>query len=491
MSIRIYNSFTRKKEEFTPLEEGKVRMYVCGITAYDRCHIGHARSAVVFDAVVRHLRSRGFDVTFVRNFTDIDDKIINRANQEGISCSELSEREIGHFYDDMDALGILRADIEPKATEHIPDIINLIEKLVEKGVAYEAGGDVYFSVENFAGYGELSGRNIEEMLAGARITPGENKRSPGDFALWKAAKPGEPKWESPWGEGRPGWHIECSAMSMKYLGETIDIHGGGLDLIFPHHENERAQSEAATGNRFVKYWMHNGFVTIKGDKMSKSLNNFITIQDILKEYHPEALRLFLLSKHYRSPLDYSPEAISENMAALDRCYNAVSEAERLSGMNVRKKRPVTDAAAEAIQELEALPEKFNQAMDDDFNTAKAIGILFEAVRALNRLNDQAGKKPSALYVEPLKAGAEAVKKAASVLGILRQDPAAYLKERNLAALAEAGLDQEALEKLIEKRNQARREKNWAEADRIRDELLSKKIVLQDGPEGTTWSAGRG
>ncbi len=491
MSIRIYNSFTREKEEFRPVEEGRVRMYVCGITAYDRCHIGHARSAVVFDAVVRHLRSRGYDVTFVRNFTDIDDKIINRANQEGISCTELSEREINHFYEDMDALGILRADIEPKATEHIPEIISLIEKLVKAGVAYEAGGDVYFAVEKFPGYGALSGRNIDEMLAGARIAPGEMKRSPGDFALWKAAKPGEPKWDSPWGPGRPGWHIECSAMSMKYLGQTLDIHGGGLDLIFPHHENERAQSEAATGERFVRYWMHNGFVTIKGDKMSKSLNNFITIRDILQEYHPEALRLFLLSKHYRSPLDYSPEAIGENMAALDRLYNAVSEAERLAGMSVKKKRPLTETALKAVAELEALPERFDRAMDDDFNTAQATGVLFEAVRALNRINDEASKKPSALYAEPLEAGVRAVRHAAEVLGVLQQEPSDYLRQRNLAALAEAGLDERQLLELIDQRNAARKEKNWAEADRIRDELLAKNIVLQDGPDGTAWMARRG
>jgi cysteinyl-tRNA synthetase len=491
MSIRIYNSFTRKKEEFQPIEDEHVRMYVCGITAYDRCHIGHARSAVVFDAVVRHLRSRGYRVTFVRNFTDIDDKIINRANQEGISCAELSEREISHFYQDMDALGILRADIEPKATEHIDEIIGLIERLIAKGAAYEAGGDVYFSVKSFPTYGALSGRNIEEMLAGARIAPGELKREPGDFALWKTAKPGEPTWDSPWGPGRPGWHIECSAMSMKYLGETLDIHGGGLDLIFPHHENERAQSEAATGKEFVRVWMHNGFVTIKGDKMSKSLNNFITIQDILKQYHPEALRLFLLSKHYRSPLDYSPEAIGENLAALDRCYNAVAEAERLADMPVKKRRPITEKATEAIDELNGFPEKFNLAMDDDFNTARATGALFEAVRALNRLNDQAASRPSALYAEPLLQGVSAIRDAAGVLGILQQEPKEYLRQRNLDALEEAGLDEKQLLDLIERRNAARREKDWAEADRIRDELLEKNIVLQDGPEGTAWTARRG
>jgi cysteinyl-tRNA synthetase len=487
MTIKIYNTFTRKKEAFEPLTPGYVRIYVCGITAYDRCHIGHARSAVVFDAVVRHLRHKGYKVNFIRNFTDIDDKIINRAIEEGISAEALVEREIKHFYQDTDVLGVLRATSEPRATEHIQEIIELIETLINKGRAYTSGGDVYFSVRSFPSYGALSRRNIEEMRAGARIVVGEQKQDPLDFALWKAAKPGEPKWYSPWGPGRPGWHIECSAMSMKYLGPTLDIHGGGLDLIFPHHENERAQSEAATGKTFVRFWMHNGFVTIRSEKMSKSLGNFVTIQEILERYHPEVLRLFLLSKHYRSPLDYSPEALTETTSALDRCYTALSEARHLLERPVKKQRPLTDEAKEIIDILNHLKDRFDQAMDDDFNTAQALGHLFEGVRALNRLGQEAEKRPSALYIEPLKFGAEAIQGAARVLGLLNQDPDTYLRKRNLEALGLLGITEADILKVIKKRTRAREEKDWATADRIRDELAVKGITLKDGPERTTWT----
>ena len=488
MQLSIYNSFGRKKEPFTPIEPGHFRMYVCGVTVYDRCHIGHARSAVVFDAIVRHLRKIGNSVTFIRNFTDIDDKIINRAAEEGISTEELADREIRFFYEDMDRLGILRPDIEPRATEHIPEIIALIEKLIEKGKAYESEGDVYFSVSKFSGYGALSGRNIEDMKAGARIAPGEKKQDPMDFALWKAAKPGEPKWKSPWGEGRPGWHIECSAMGMKYLGETFDIHGGGLDLIFPHHENERAQSEAATGKPFVRLWIHNGFVTINGDKMSKSLNNFITINDILDHYHPEVLRLFLLSKHYRSPLDYSTDALDETTTALDRCYNALAEAREIAAKNVKKQRPLSPEAEDASSVLEQLEEKCIGAMNDDFNTAQAIGFLFEGVRALNRLNMEAARKPSALYAPHLERGIKAIISSAESLGILKEEPEKYLRERALEAISRAGLTEQDILDAIERRNVARKEKNWDEADKIRDELAAKGVELKDGPAGTTWGA---
>ena len=490
MTIKIYNTFTRRKEVFEPLTPGYVRMYVCGITAYDRCHIGHARSAVVFDAVVRHLRHRGFEVNFVRNFTDIDDKIINRANEEGISPEALAEREIKHFYQDTDALGVLRATTEPRATRHIREIIQLIKTLIDKGRAYASGGDVYFSVRGFPGYGALSGRNVEEMRAGARIAPGEQKQDPMDFALWKAAKPGEPKWDSPWGPGRPGWHIECSAMSMKYLGPTLDIHGGGLDLIFPHHENERAQSEAATGKTFARFWMHNGFVTIRGEKMSKSLGNFVTIRDILEKYHPEALRLFLLSKHYRSPLDYGPEALNETTSALDRCYTALSEARHLSERPVKKQRPFTDEARESVDTLDHLGDRFDQAMDDDFNTAQALGHLFDGVRALNRLGREAEKRPSALYIEPLKSGADAIQGAARVIGLLNQDPDVYIRKRNLEALGLLGMTESDVLKVIEERARAREKKDWTDADRIRDELAARGITLQDGPDGTTWTIKR-
>ena len=490
MTIKIYNTFTRRKEVFEPLTPGYVRMYVCGITAYDRCHIGHARSAVVFDAVVRHLRHRGFEVNFVRNFTDIDDKIINRANEEGISPEALAEREIKHFYQDTDALGVLRATTEPRATRHIREIIQLIKTLIDKGRAYASGGDVYFSVRGFPGYGALSGRNVEEMRAGARIAPGEQKQDPMDFVLWKAAKPGEPKWDSPWGPGRPGWHIECSAMSMKYLGPTLDIHGGGLDLIFPHHENERAQSEAATGKTFARFWMHNGFVTIRGEKMSKSLGNFVTIRDILEKYHPEALRLFLLSKHYRSPLDYGPEALNETTSALDRCYTALSEARHLSERPVKKQRPFTDEARESADTLDHLGDRFDQAMDDDFNTAQALGHLFDGVRALNRLGREAEKRPSALYIEPLKSGADAIQGAARVIGLLNQDPDVYIRKRNLEALGLLGMTESDVLKVIEERARAREKKDWTDADRIRDRLAARGITLRDGPDGTTWTIKR-
>jgi cysteinyl-tRNA synthetase len=487
MSIRVYNTLNRRKETFEPLEPGHVRMYVCGITAYDLCHIGHARSAVVFDAVVRHLRASGLKVSFVRNFTDVDDKIIKRAAEEGIPPEELSEREIRNFYADMDRLGVLRADIEPRATGHIGEIIALIEVLIERGHAYVAGGDVYFSVRSFPAYGSLSGRNVEELRTGARIAVGENKEDPLDFALWKAAKPGEPTWDSPWGPGRPGWHIECSAMGMKYLGATLDIHGGGLDLIFPHHENEKTQSEAATGRPFVRYWMHNGFVTIRGDKMSKSLGNFVTIRDILKVHHPEALRLFLLSKHYRSPLDYSPDALGEMESALERCYAALAESRRLAKRPVKKQRPLTAEAEEAVRTLESLGDRFGQAMDDDFNTAQAVGHLFDAVRALNRLSQEAASSPSALYMRPLEDGADAIQSVGQVLGVIQEDPDAFLRERNIRALSALGLTEAAVLEAIRRRGEARARKDWDAADRVRDELDSRGVTLNDGPEGTTWT----
>ncbi len=488
VALTIFNTMTRKKEPFEPLRPGKVGIYVCGITAYDRCHIGHARSAVVFDVVVRYLRQKGLDVTFVRNFTDIDDKIINRAQEEGIDPGELAEREIDHFYQDMDSLLVLRADIEPRATRHIPEIIALISTLIEKGFAYEAAGDVYFAVRRFPSYGALSKRNLEELRSGARIKPGEKKRDPLDFALWKAAKPGEPKWDSPWGPGRPGWHIECSAMSMKYLGTTIDIHGGGLDLAFPHHENERAQSEAATGKTFVRFWMHNGFVTIKGEKMSKSLGNFITIKDILTHFHPEALRLFLLSKHYRSPLDYSPEALKESTAALDRCYKALFEAQTVVNLPIKKKRPLPPEVEKDLSMISALDKQVEEAMDDDFNTALALGNIFEAVRGLNRILQHASKRPSALYKQGIEEACSQIKKATSILGILTEEPQDYIDMRNKQALAASGLTKEELDRLIEKRNQARKKKDWQLADNIREELFEKGITLKDTPQGTIWSA---
>ncbi len=488
MSLQIFNTLTRKKEDFTPVNNNKVNMYVCGVTVYDRCHLGHARNIVVFDVIVRYLMKKGYDVNFIRNFTDIDDKIIKRANEEGIDTVALAKREIENFYADTNPLGVLNPNLEPKATEHIPEMINLIQSLIEKGVAYISDGDVYFSVRKFQDYGELSGRNLDELQAGARIAVAEKKDDPMDFALWKVSKEGEPGWENPFGaKGRPGWHIECSAMSMKYLGETIDIHGGGLDLIFPHHENEKAQSEACTHKPFVKYWVHNGFVTINGEKMSKSLGNFYTIKDILKDFEPEALRLFLLSKHYRSPLDFSFDFLKENDMALNRGYQALYDSQNIVSKPVSKDRPMPDDLKDAVIALTGLPERFFAAMDDDFNTALGIGYIFEAIRALNRLIQAAEKKPSKSLTANLEAGIKNIMDTASVLGIFVQNPGDFIRKRNLKVIEKIGITEDEILKFIERRNLARTEKNWAEADNIREELFKKGIKLMDGLSGTTWT----
>ncbi len=487
LEIRLYNTLTRTKEVFQPLEPGKVRMYVCGITAYDRCHIGHARSAIVFDAIVRYLKHTGLEVTFIRNFTDIDDKIIARANQEGIDSNTLAKREIAHYYEDMDRLGVLHATFEPKATEHIQEIIDLIQILIQKGHAYEAEGDIYFAVRTFSKYGRLSNRKLDELKAGARIEPGEKKKYSLDFALWKAAKPNEPFWESPWGRGRPGWHIECSAMSRKYLGDTFDIHGGGLDLIFPHHENEIAQSEAATGKPFARYWLHNGFVTLNNEKMSKSLGNFITIQEILTRHHPETLRLFLLSKHYRHPLDYSENAVSYARAALWRIYAAITEAKRFENALLKKEKSVSEAAKTDITLLNELEGRFNQHMADDFNTAGALGAIFEGVKALNRLMQEAAKTPSKALFSAITEGARTIQRTAQVLGLLQQEPLFFIRNYNLEYLTRHGLTETNVLKLIEKRTEARKQKDWSTADAIRNELEAQGIALQDTLEGTTWT----
>lgn len=496
MGLRIYNTLTRKKEPFEPLEPRHIKMYVCGITVYDRCHIGHARSVVVFDAILRYLLHKGYKITFVRNFTDIDDKIIKRANEEGIPSKELAEREIKHFYEDMARLKVMPATFEPRATEHIKEIISLIETLISKGYAYVVGGDVYFSIRRFPTYGALSGRNTEELVSGARVAVGEHKEDPLDFTLWKAAKPGEPSWPSPWGAGRPGWHIECSAMGMKYLGPTFDIHGGGLDLIFPHHENEIAQSEAATGKTFVRYWIHNGFVTINGEKMSKSLGNFITIENILRSHSPEALRLFLLSKHYRSPLDYSETALKEMETALERCYNAISEAKDTVSHALQGDNRLNDTAVEAIKTLKSLPERFDHAMDDDFNTAQAIGYLFEAIRALNRLNQEAQNSRSSACVSGLAEGVDAITKVSHILGVLEEDLKTHGIGKKVANLTPdtAGnspsngcLDEKEILEAIDARAKARAQKDWAAADKIRKDLEARGILLKDTPSGTRWT----
>ncbi len=478
MSLRVYNTLSGKKEEFQPLVPGKVGMYVCGVTVYDYCHIGHARANIVFDIVYRYLQYSNYDVTYVRNYTDVDDKIINRANQQGISSKQLAEEFIQAFDEDMEALGLRKPTHEPKATEYIDRIIVLAKQLIEKGMAYESAGDVYYSVEKFPTYLKLSKRNMEEMQAGARIAPGEQKRNPMDFALWKAAKPGEPSWESPWGPGRPGWHIECSAMSSALLGETFDIHGGGRDLIFPHHENEIAQSEGISGKPFVKYWLHNGFVNINQEKMSKSLGNFFTIRDILKSYNPEVVRFFILTAHYRSPVDFSDQNLKEAQAGLSRFYEALQlAAEAVEGV------PESEVAAQEGAELEA---QFRAAMDDDFNTAQAIGHLFEGVRTINRLVAEKKFRKKADKVASVRALRDKIAELGDVLGLFVSDPAGWLKQQNLKGLQALGLTEADLDAAIQERLEARGNKDFARADQIRDELVQKGIELLDSPAGTTW-----
>ncbi len=474
MALFVYNTLNRKKEEFLPLNPPVVRMYVCGVTVYDLCHIGHARSLVVFDVIYRYLRYRGFRVKYVRNFTDLDDKIIARALDEGVGFQEISERYIREFYADTDPLGLERPSVEPRATEHIPEMIEMVKVLLEKGHAYVADGDVYYAVESFPGYGKLSGRSTEEMMAGARVEPDPRKRNPLDFALWKASKPGEPWWDSPWGKGRPGWHLECSVMSQKYLGETLDIHGGGQDLIFPHHENEIAQSEAATGKPFALYWIHNGFVQIRGEKMSKSLGNIVTIKEILKRHHPEALRLFLLGRHYRSPVDYTPERLSEAERALERLYGLLLRAEE------SLKAPGGGGDWHRVRELlDGLGDRFREAMDDDFNTPRALAPLFELARKVNRAG---GTMPKDVAERVL----EATEPFREVLGVLREEPKAFFEAKRRKKLERLPITPEEVQRLVQQRAEARRRRDWATADRIRDELASYGIKLQDTPEGTRW-----
>jgi len=493
MGLRVYNTLTKRKEEFIPLQPGKVRFYVCGITVYDYCHIGHARSAIVFDVIYRYLLHLGYEVTYVRNFTDIDDKIIRRANELGADYRVVAERFIAAFHEDMDALDILRPNAEPLATDHISTMIEIIEKLIAKGIAYQSGADVYFEVERFNGYGKLSGRSLEEMVAGARVEVDVNKRNPLDFVLWKGSKPGEPVWDSPWGPGRPGWHIECSAMGRRYLGETFDIHGGGKDLIFPHHENEIAQSEAAFEVPFVRYWLHNGFVNINNQKMSKSLGNFFIIRDFLKEVHPEVLRLFVLSKHYRSPVDFTDENVAEAERGVEKLYGTLAA--------IKERAPVTtdtQVADAALQKQDpelydlivALPEAFKDAMNNDFNTALAIGHCFTLQRRLQRFLDQFGQKrlKGANAVLAQRA-ATTLQEYSKVLGLLTRDPEVFFEEQQKLKIHSTGMTEEEVSRLIALRHQARLEKNFAESDRIRNELEKKRILLEDTPQGTRWRVG--
>jgi cysteinyl-tRNA synthetase len=478
MTLRVFNTMSGKKEEFQPLAPGKVGMYVCGVTVYDYCHIGHARANIVFDIIYRYLQFAGFDVTYVRNYTDVDDKIINRANERGIDSKELAEEFIRAFDEDMAALGLAKPTHEPRATEYIDQIIAICRTLIDKGMAYAAGGDVYFRVDQFAGYLKLSKRSLEEMQAGARIAPGEQKENPLDFALWKAAKPGEPSWDSPWGAGRPGWHIECSAMSSSLLGDTFDIHGGGRDLIFPHHENEIAQSEGASGKPFAKYWIHNGFVNVNQEKMSKSLGNFFTIREILKSYHPEVVRFFILSAHYRSPIDFSDQNLTEAQAGLSRFYEALQTAEEaLAGA------PEPVAKSTEGEELEA---RFREAMNDDFNTALAIAHLFEGVRTINRLTATRKIREKADLVAQVLALRATILRLGKVLGLFASNPPDWLEQLRLNGLARLLISREEIEQLIAERQQARQNKNYPRSDEIRDELAGRGIELLDSIQGTTW-----
>lgn len=484
MPILIHNTKTNRKEPFTPLTDNHVRMYVCGITVYDYCHIGHARSVLVFDMLYRYLRHRRYDVTFVRNFTDIDDKIIKRAAEQQTSCQELSQRFIQAFHEDMAALGTEPPTLEPKATEHLPEMIALIEELIAKGLAYPAGGDVYFRVRNFTEYGKLSHRALDEMRSGARIAVNELKEDPLDFVLWKGSKPEEPAWESPWGPGRPGWHIECSAMGRKYLGETFDIHGGGKDLVFPHHENEIAQSEGATGKPFANFWIHHGFVTIKDEKMAKSLGNFLTIRDVLKQYPAEVLRLLLFSTHYRNPVDYSEAAMADAETALSRLYAALAAVGKLPAGGAPEATSVI--TAKDRQKLDNLESDFHQAMDIDFNSAKALGRFFDTVKIINKVRQALPATPATRDLELLRDSAAKLRELGGIFGLLQEDPAAYLARRQERLLAGLDITPGEIEKLLAQRQTARQNGDWAEADRIRDLLAAKKIAIKDGPDGTSW-----
>ena len=468
----IYNTLTRQKEPFTPIDPKNVRMYVCGMTVYDYCHLGHARVMVVFDMIARWLRECGYPLTYVRNITDIDDKIIARASENGETIGELTARFIQAMHEDADALGVLRPDIEPKATENIPQMIAMIETLIQNGKAYPAAnGDVYYAVREFSAYGQLSGKSLDDLRAGERVEVDGFKRDPLDFVLWKAAKAGEPAWESPWGNGRPGWHIECSAMSENLFGDTFDIHGGGADLQFPHHENEIAQSVGATGHTcghdhaqthhgqsiasHVKYWLHNGFIRVDGEKMSKSLGNFFTIREVLKQYDPEVVRFFILRAHYRSPLNYSDAHLDDAKGALTRLYTTL------------KNTPA--AEFDLSENANDYTRRFYAAMDDDFDTVKAVAVLFELAKEIN-------KTQSAELSGCLKA-------LAGVLGLLQRAPNEFLQ----SSAADNGLSADAIETLIAQRNLARANKNWAESDRIRDELAAQGIILRDAGGETTWT----
>ncbi|GBF35724.1 cysteinyl-tRNA synthetase [Desulfocucumis palustris] len=480
--MQIYNTLTRQKEEFAPREPGKVAMYVCGPTTYNFIHLGNARPLVFFDTVRRYLQYKGYKVKYIQNFTDIDDKIINRAREEGEDPIRLAKRYVEEYYRDADALNVMRADVHPKVSEHLDDIVGMVKTLVDKGYAYVVDGDVYYNISRFRGYGKLSGRSLEDMQAGARVEVDRRKKHPMDFALWKAAKEGEPSWTSPWGAGRPGWHIECSAMSVKYLGNNFDIHGGGFDLIFPHHENEIAQTEAATGQPFARYWMHNGFITINQEKMSKSLGNFFLVREILDKFPPEIVRFFLLSTHYRSPLDFDDEKLSAAGRGLERVKNCLRALEEAVKTNPRPGVSNEDKAL--IDGLSEKVSRFNDAMDDDFNTALAVGILFDAVAEINAYLHGAAREGGA-GMEALGRALEVIKTFNSVLGLFKTDRAG-----GIILEAQSGADSALVEGLIDiiinMRQEARARKDYAMADSLRNQLGKLGIILEDTPKGVRW-----
>ena len=478
MSIKVYNTLTKKKEEFIPQQQGRVRFYVCGPTVYDYFHIGNARPFVTFDVFRRFLMYRGFQVLYVQNITDVDDKIIKKANDEGVSTQEVAQRYARAYLEDLQKLRVMPADVNPRATVHIDEMIALVKKLLEKGFAYEIDGDVYYDVSKFKGYGKLSGKKIDELQSGARIEIDERKHNPLDFALWKSAKPGEPWWESPWGKGRPGWHIECSAMSMKYLGETLDIHAGGEDLIFPHHENEIAQSEGATGKPFALYWLHIGFLQIRGEKMSKSLGNFLTAREVVKRHKPESVRLFFLQKHYRSPINYTEDILSETENALSRLTNMLKNINRLIGNQKFAKIDLdvlTDEEKAAWEAVQANKLHFIEEMEDDFNTAGAIGQLFEMSRTANKILEKGQLSENEKKILAF------VKKT-----FVEFDSFLSLFDAQEESGVEAETFNQMVQLLIRIRNDLRAQKEWALADNIRDDLLKIGIQIEDRKDGTIW-----
>ncbi len=484
--MKIFNTMTGKKEDFVPIETGKVGIYACGVTVYDYSHIGHARSAVVFDIISRYLRHKGLAVKYVRNFTDIDDKIIKRANEEGTTWDRVAQKYIAGYYEDMDRLGVARPDLEPRATDHIKEMIGVIKALIDNGHAYVSEGSVYFAVDTFPEYGKLSGKEQKDLLAGARVNIEESKRNPSDFALWKASKENEPWWDSPWGKGRPGWHIECTAMAIRHLGESIDVHGGGADLIFPHHDNEIAQSEAFTGKPFARYWVHNGFITIDKEKMSKSLGNFFTIREILDKFDPEVIRLFLISSHYRSPIEFSNEQLRDGEASLGRYYSTISRiTEFLSSAQAsapKASKDIAETSDELAAVLDTFKDRFEEAMDDDFNTALAIGHVFELIRVINKFLDAKpqGKDARAL----IERARDTLHLASSVLNLFQRTPAKW--NVDLLAIKKVPFTGAEIEQKIKARQTARENKDWALGDSIRKELEDKGILLEDKKDSTGW-----